>query len=95
MRIRCEDLLAAHRVPPSRTTLVRIAQRAGDGAVTARPRIGAYVRRDEVLPEGTSRQVVSEPLLVAEKRLVEAVHGKHRICGEGACVQLGVVDEHL
>lgn len=52
MRSHGEDLVAAHRVPPSRTTLERIAQRIGDEAGVARPRIEAYVRRDEELPEG-------------------------------------------
>lgn len=51
MRSHREDLVAAHRVPPSRTTLERIAQRVGDAAVAARPRVEAYVRRDEALPK--------------------------------------------
>lgn len=52
MRSHREDLVAAHRLPPSRTTLERIAQRVGDEAGQSRARIDAYVRRDEALPEG-------------------------------------------
>ena len=52
MRSHAEDLVTAHRVPPSRTTLERIAQRVGDAAGAARSRIEAYVRRDEALPKG-------------------------------------------
>ena len=52
MRSHHENLLAAHRAPPSRSTLERMAQRIGDGARAASLRIEAYVRRDEPLPEG-------------------------------------------
>lgn len=52
MRSHGEDLVTAHRVPPSRTTLERIAQRVGDAAGAARRRIEAYVRRDEAMPKG-------------------------------------------
>ena len=52
MRSHRETLVAAHRAPPSRSTLERMAQHIGDGARTASARIEAYVRRDEPLPEG-------------------------------------------
>ena len=52
MRSHHENLLVAHRVPPSRSTLERMAQHIGDGARAGSLRIEAYVRRDEPLPEG-------------------------------------------
>jgi hypothetical protein len=53
MRVHEEQLLTAHRHPPSRTTLERIATRIGGAAVEAAPRIEAVLRRSEKLPEGT------------------------------------------
>ena len=52
MRNHRESLLQAHRGPPSRSTLERIAQHIGDQAQAAASRIEAYVRRDEPLPDG-------------------------------------------
>ena len=52
MRSHREDLISAHRRPPSRSTMERLAQRLGDAARRHAPRIEAYVRRDEPLPEG-------------------------------------------
>ena len=54
LRSHVEDLVTAHRLPPSRSTLERMAQRIGDVARTHAPRIEAYVRRDELLPEGAA-----------------------------------------
>ncbi|MGH6693045.1 MAG: hypothetical protein ACREF4_20445, partial [Gammaproteobacteria bacterium] len=52
LRSHREDLVTAHRVPPSRSTMERMVQRLGDAAQAHAPRIEAYVRRDEPLPEG-------------------------------------------
>lgn len=52
LRSHREDLVAAHRLPPSRSTLERMAQHLGDAARAHAPRIEAYVRRDEAIPDG-------------------------------------------
>jgi hypothetical protein len=53
MRAHKENLEAAHRVPPSRTTLERIATRLGGAAVDGAKKIEPVVRRAERVPEGT------------------------------------------
>jgi hypothetical protein len=53
MRAHKENLEAAHRVPPSRTTLERIATRLGAAAVDGATKIEPVVRRAERVPEGT------------------------------------------
>ena len=53
MRLHEEVLLFAHRQPPSRATLERIAKDIGAAAVEAAPRIEPMVRRAETVPEGT------------------------------------------
>src|ERR1019366_7575284 len=53
MRAHKENLEAAHRVPPSRTTLERIAIRLGAAAVDGATKIEPVVRRAERVPEGT------------------------------------------
>jgi hypothetical protein len=53
MRAHKEHLEAAHRVPPSRTTLERIATRLGAAAVDRAAKIEPVVRRAERVPEGT------------------------------------------
>jgi hypothetical protein len=50
MRVHLETLEAAHRVPPSRTTLERIAKRIASTAVDQSTRIEAIVRRAEKVP---------------------------------------------
>jgi hypothetical protein len=47
-----EDLILAHRQPPSRTTMERAAKRVAKTAQGHQRRIEADVRRAEVLPEG-------------------------------------------
>ena len=47
-----EDLILAHRQPPSRTTMERAAKRIAKTAETHQKRVEADVRRAEVLPEG-------------------------------------------
>lgn len=51
MRIHGETLESAHRRPPSRTTLERIAKRIAEAAVEQNPRIEPFVRRAEKVPE--------------------------------------------
>lgn len=51
MRQHEETLRAAHRVPPARTTLERMANRIGATAVTEAPRIEKKLRRSERIPE--------------------------------------------
>jgi hypothetical protein len=51
MRIHGETLESAHRLPPSRTTLERIAKRIAEAAVEQSPRIEPIVRRAERVPE--------------------------------------------
>ena len=53
MRLHEETLRAAHRLPPSRTTLERIAKRIGSAAVENALRIETVLRRGEKVPEGT------------------------------------------
>ena len=50
MRTHLESLQAAHRLPPSRTTLERIAKRVANAAVDESVRIEAIVRRTERVP---------------------------------------------
>ena len=50
MRAHLETLEAAHRVPPSRTTLERIAKRVASTAVDQAARIETIVRRAEKVP---------------------------------------------
>lgn len=52
MRQHREALAAAHRVPPARATLERMAKRLAKVAHEAAPRIEALVRQAERLPEG-------------------------------------------
>jgi hypothetical protein len=52
LRSHGEDLVAAHRIPPSRTTLERVAQRTAETVQEHAPSIAAYVRRGEQLPQG-------------------------------------------
>jgi hypothetical protein len=54
MRAHGEMLGNAHRVPPPRATLERLAKRLATAAHDAPPRIEAAVRRSEKLPEGAS-----------------------------------------
>ena len=51
MRAHEEQLRSAHRVPPSRSTLERIATAIGGAAVRETPRIEPLVRRREDVPE--------------------------------------------
>jgi hypothetical protein len=53
MRAHKESLQAAHRVPPSRATLERIATRLASAAVDGAAKIEAGVRRAERVPEET------------------------------------------
>lgn len=50
MRVHVETLEAAHRLPPSRTTLERIAKRIASTAVDQASRIETLVRRAEKVP---------------------------------------------
>lgn len=50
MRVHLETLEAAHRLPPSRTTLERIAKRVASTAVDQGARIEAIIRRSEKVP---------------------------------------------
>jgi len=52
MRQHGDSLLAAHRVPPPRATLERLAKRIATAATEQTPRIEAKVRRLEKVPEG-------------------------------------------
>ncbi|MEO8901392.1 MAG: hypothetical protein ABI488_06715 [Polyangiaceae bacterium] len=52
MRQHGESLAAAHRVPPARATLERMAKRLANVAHEAAPRVVALVRQTERLPEG-------------------------------------------
>lgn len=54
MRTHGEMLENAHRTPPPRATLERLAKRLATGACDASPRIEAAIRRSEKLPEGAS-----------------------------------------
>ena len=54
MRAHKEGLEAAHREPPSRTTLERIATRLGSAAVGGAAKIEPVVRRAERVPEATA-----------------------------------------
>jgi hypothetical protein len=53
MRMHLQTLEAAHRRPPSRATLERIAKRVAITAVEQATRIEAVVRRTENVPDGT------------------------------------------
>lgn len=52
MRQHGESLGAAHRVPPPRATLERMAKRLAKAAHSAAPRVEALLRQAEQLPEG-------------------------------------------
>lgn len=54
LRSYAESMEAAHRVLPSRSTLERMAKAIGSEAQEAAPRIEAYLRQGERLPEGAS-----------------------------------------
>lgn len=51
MRLHEEDLRLAHRVPPSRTTLERVANHIAEAAVEDAPRVERQLRRSEQVPE--------------------------------------------
>jgi hypothetical protein len=53
MRSLEEDLHASHRLPPSRSTLERMATSIGTCAHQEAVRIEAHIRRGEVIPNGT------------------------------------------
>jgi hypothetical protein len=53
MRLHGETLLLAHRQPPARATLERIATDIAAAAVRAAPRIEPMLRRAEAVPEAT------------------------------------------
>lgn len=57
MRRHGESLKLAHRIPPPRATLERLAKRIAESVDQAAPRIEAVIRRAEKLPEG-ARAVV-------------------------------------
>lgn len=52
MRQHAEALMAAHRAPPPRATLERMAKRLANAAHGAAPRIEVHLRQTEQLPEG-------------------------------------------
>ncbi len=52
LRSYSEEMEAAHREPPSRSTLERMAKAFGTKAQLVAPRIEAYLRQSEVLPQG-------------------------------------------
>ena len=52
MRLHGEALLAAHRTPPPRATLERMAKRLATVSHEVTPRIEAILRRAEALPDG-------------------------------------------
>lgn len=54
MRLHHDELRMAHRVPPSRSTLERVAGRIGEAAVQDAPRLEERLRRGERLPDGAS-----------------------------------------
>lgn len=58
MRAHEADLLTAHRVPPSRSTLERMAGAIADSAVQHAPRIEPLLRRGEKVPQGTVSAVM-------------------------------------
>ncbi len=53
MRQHGEDLELAHRVPPPRATLERMAKRIAQQGHQAAPRVEVVLRRGEKIPEGT------------------------------------------
>lgn len=52
LRSYAEDLAVAHRTPPSRATMERLARHLGTRATREAPRIERELRRTEKLPEG-------------------------------------------
>jgi len=75
MRTHGKSLELAHRVPPRRATLERMAKRIASAVVTAVPRIEPLVRRSERLPDGAHAIVMgldrtSAPM--AEERPADA-----------------------
>lgn len=75
MRAHGEALLMAHRTPPPRATLERMAKRLAEEVVVASPRIEPLVRRTELLPEGAHAIVLGldrTSVPMAEERAAEA-----------------------
>lgn len=75
MRAHGKALELAHRVPPPRATLERIAKRIAAQVVEATPRIEPLVRRAEPLPEGAHAVVMGfdrTTVPMAEERAADA-----------------------
>jgi hypothetical protein len=75
MRAHGKALELAHRIPPPRTTLERIAKRIAAQVVEATPRIEPLVRRAEPLPEGAHAVVMGfdrTTVPMAEERAADA-----------------------
>lgn len=75
MRQHAETLAAAHRVPPPRATLERIAKRLAKKAFEAAPRIEAVLRPVEGLPDGARAVCIGldrTAVPMAEERPAEA-----------------------
>ncbi len=75
MRQHAETLAAAHRVPPPRATLERIAKRLAKKACEAAPRIEAVLRPAEGLPDGARAVCIGldrTAVPMAEPRSAEA-----------------------
>lgn len=75
MRAHEAELLTAHRVPPSRSTLERMACSIGDSAIAHAPRIEPLLRRSEKVPEEAVSVAVGldrTSVAMLEKRPVEA-----------------------
>lgn len=58
MRLHGKSLQAAHRTPPPRATLERLAKRLATAAVKAAPRIEPVLRQVESLPDGARGLVI-------------------------------------
>ena len=75
MRLHGEALAAAHRTPPPRATLERLAKKLASVVHEAAPRLEAVVRRAERLPEGAHAAVLGldrTSVPMAEERPVGA-----------------------
>jgi hypothetical protein len=75
MRLHGEALTAAHRTPPPRATLERLAKRVARAAHEAAPRLECIVRRAERLPEGAHAVVLGldrTSVPMAEERPADA-----------------------
>jgi len=75
MRQHAESLLAAHRTPPPRATLERMAKRLAKAAHGAAPRIEVHLRQTEQLPEGACAVSIGldrTSVPMAEKRAASA-----------------------